>query len=360
VKELTTIAVDLAKSVFEVAVSEVPGRVSQRKRLNRAGLVAFFANRPPAVVLMEACGSAHHWGREIQKLGHEVRLLPPSKSAKYRIGNKTDRTDTDALLEANRNERILPVPVKSIPQQTLASVHRLRVGWMGTRTARLNALRGVMRELGVVIPLGAKVVLPAVAEAMACGHVPEDLHPLLAASMAEIRQLEENVKECERTLARMARSIPAAHALQKIPGIGLLGSTALIPAVGDPLRFKNGRKMSAFFGIVPSEHSSGNRRRLGSITKRGNTYVRTLAIHGGRSVLLAAHRRKNPDRLHRWALEVERRQGPNRAAVAVANKIIRIAWAVWARGTPYDGSLTGPTPKPSITNTTTPQGTGAF
>jgi transposase len=357
VKELTTIAVDLAKSVFEVAVSEVPGRVSQRKRLNRTGLVAFFANHPPAVVLMEACGSAHHWGREIQKLGHEVRLLPPSKTAKYRIGNKTDRTDTDALLEANRNERILPVPVKSIPQQTLASVHRLRVGWMGTRTARLNALRGVMRELGVVIPLGAKIVLPAVADAMAGGLVPDDLHPLLIASMAEIRQLEENVKACERTLARMARSIPAAHALQKIPGIGLLGSTALIPAVGDPLRFKNGRKMSAFFGIVPREHSSGNRRHLGSITKRGNTYVRTLVIHGGRSVLLAAHRRKNPDRLHRWALEVERRQGPNRAAVALANKIIRIAWAVWARGTPYDGSLTGPTPKPSITNTTTPQST---
>jgi transposase len=360
VKELTTIAVDLAKSVFEVAVSEVPGRVSLRKRLSRAGLVAFLANHPPAVVLMEACGSAHHWGREIVKMGHEVRLLPPAKSAKYRIGNKTDRTDTDALLEANRNERILPVPVKTIAQQTLASVHRLRVGWMGTRTARLNALRGVMRELGVAIPVGAKVVLPGVADAMARGQIPEDLHPLLQASMAEIRQLEENVKACERTLARIARSIPAAKVLQEVPGIGLLGSTALIPAVGDPNRFRSGRKMSAFFGIVPREHSSGSRRRLGSITKKGNTYVRTLVIHGGRSVLLAAHRRKNPDRLHRWALEVERRQGANRAAVAVANKILRIAWAVWTRGIPYDGSLNSPSPKPSVTNTTTPQSTGAF
>jgi transposase len=342
VGNLTTIAVDLAKSVFEVAVSEVPGRVSERKRLNRGGLAAFFANRPPAVVLMEACGSAHHWGRELQKLGHEVRLLPPARTAKYRIGNKTDRADADALLEANRNENIFPVPVKTIPQQTLSSAHCMRQAWMTTRTARLNALRGVMRELGVAIPLGAKVVLPQVADAMAKGRVSEDLHPLLLASMAEIRKLEENVKECDRLLARLARSIPVISALQEIPGIGPLGSTAMIPAVGDPHRFRSGRKMSAFFGIVPREHSSGNSRRLGSITKSGDTYVRTIFIHGGRSVLQAAHRRKSPDRLHRWALEVERRQGRNRAAVAIANKMIRIAWAVWTRGTRYNGALAGP------------------
>jgi len=346
VGNLTTIAVDLAKSVFEVAVSEVPGRVSERKRLNRGGLVAFFSNRPPAVVLMEACGSAHHWGRELERLGHEVRLLPPARTARYRIGNKTDRADADAILEANRNEKIHPVPVKTIPQQSLSTVHHLRHAWMETRTARLNALRGVMRELGVAIPVGAKAVLPRVTESMAEGRVPEDL--------AEIRKLEENVKESDLLLARLARSIPVARALQEIPGIGPLGSTALIPAVGDPNRFRSGRKMSAFFGLVPREFSSGNKRRLGSITKRGNTYVRTLAIHGGRSVLVAAHRRKNPDRLHRWALEVERRQGRNRAAVALANKIIRMAWAVWARGTRYDGALAGPSAE------TRARTTGAF
>jgi transposase len=302
-------------------------------------LAAFFANRPPAVVLMEACGSAHHWGRELLKLGHDVRLLPPACTAKYRIGNKTDRTDADAMLEANRNEKILPVPVKTIPQQTLTSVHRLRQAWMATRTARLNSLRGLLRELGVAIPLGATVVVPKVMDAISQGRVPEDLHPLFLVSVAEIRKLEENVKECDRLLARLARSIPVARALQEIPGIGLLGSTALIPAVGDPHRFRSGRKMAAFFGVVPREYSSGHRRRLGKITKRGDTYVRTLVIHGGRSVLQAAHRRKNPDRLHRWALEVERRQGRNRAAVALANKLIRMAWAVWTRGTRYDGAL---------------------
>jgi transposase len=344
VEKHTTIAVDLAKSVFEVAVSEAPGRVSERKRLSRAGFAAFFVNRPSAVVLMEACGSAHHWGRELQQMGHEVRLLPPACTAKYRIGNKTDRTDADAMLEANRNEKILPVPVKTVPQQTLTSVHRLRQAWMATRTARLNSLRGLLRELGVVIPLGATVVVPKVMDAMSQGRVPEDLHPLFLASVAEIRKLEENVKECDRLLARLARSIPVARALQEIPGIGPLGSTALIPAVGDPHRFPSGRKMAAFFGVVPREHSSGHRRRLGSITKRGDTYVRTLLIHGGRSVLQAAHRRKDPDRLHRWALEVERRQGRNRAAVALANKIVRMAWAVWAKGTRYDGTLAGPHP----------------
>jgi transposase len=344
VEKHTTIAVDLAKSVFEVAVSEAPGRVSERKRLSRAGLSAFFANRPSAVVLMEACGSAHHWGRELQKMGHEVRLLPPACTAKYRIGNKTDRSDADAMLEANRNEKILPVPVKTIPQQTLTSIHRLRQAWMATRTARLNSLRGLLRELGVAIPLGATVVVPKVMDAISQGRVPDAIHPLFLASIAEIRQLEGNVKECDRLLARLARSIPVARALQEIPGIGPLGSTALIPAVGDPHRFQSGRKMAAFFGLVPREFSSGHRRRLGSITKRGDTYVRTLVIHGGRSVLQAAHRRKNPDRLHRWALEVERRQGPNRAAVALANKIVRIAWAVWARGTRYDGALAGPHP----------------
>jgi transposase len=243
------------------------------------------------------------------------------------------------MLEANRNEKILPVPVKTIPQQTLTSVHRLRQAWMATRTARLNSLRGLLRELGVAIPLGATVVVPKVMDAISQGRVPEDLHPLFLVSVAEIRKLEENVKECDRLLARLARSIPVARALQEIPGIGLLGSTALIPAVGDPHRFRSGRKMAAFFGVVPREYSSGHRRRLGKITKRGDTYVRTLVIHGGRSVLQAAHRRKNPDRLHRWALEVERRQGRNRAAVALANKLIRMAWAVWTRGTRYDGAL---------------------
>jgi transposase len=335
-KENTTIAVDLAKSVFEVAVSTEPGRVSERKRLSRAGLKAYLLKREPATVVMEACGSAHQWGRELEAMGHGVRLLPPHKTGKYRIGNKTDRTDADALLEANRNENIKPVPVKTVQQQALSSVHRMRAGWMRARTARLNGLRGLLRELGITIAVGARQVLPRVSEAVGKGEIPKSLHPLMLAAMREVRQLEQNIDKCDDVLKAMAKSIPVAAVLEEVPGIGPLGATALIAAVGDVHRFRSGRKMASFFGVVPREHSSGMRRALGSITKRGDPYARTVLIHGGRSVLVAAHRSKVPDRLKRWALEVERRQGRNRAAVAVANKLIRIAWALWKRGTHYD------------------------
>lgn len=344
-KKSTTIAIDLAKNVFEVAVSEEPGRVSERKRLNRGGLISYLAKRPGAVVVMEACGSAHYWGREIEGLRHEVRLLPPSKTTKYRIGDKTDRTDTDALLEANRNEKIQAVPVKTEAQQTLTSVHRIRARWVETRTARLNALRGVLREFGTALPEGAKAVLPGVSEAMARGRIPEELHPLVMELMAEVRKLEENVTTCDRQLERMGRSIPVTKELQEVPGLGPLNATAIVAAAVDARRFKSGRKMASFFGIVPRENSSGNRRRLGSITKRGDSYVRTMVIHGARSLLIAAHRRKKLDRIHRWALEVERQQGRNRAAVAVGNKLIRIAWAIWAKGKSYDGSMGEPEAK---------------
>lgn len=344
-KQSTTIAVDLAKSVFEVGVSEEAGRVKERRRLSRPGLMSFLAKYPAGMVLMEACGSAHYWGREAEKLGHEVRLLPPSLTAKYRVGNKTDRTDVDALLEANRNEKIQPVPVKTEAQQTLCMLHRMRAAWMQTRTARLNLLRGVLREFGTTIAKGAAAVLPGVVEALGKGRVPEGLHTSITALMGEVRQAEENVSECDRKLREMGKSIPIVEELQKVPGLGPVNSTAIVSAVGDAKRFKSGRKMSSYFGMVPREHSSGTKRRMGSITKRGDSYVRTMVIHGGRSVLVAAGRAKEPDRLQRWALRVEQRQGRNRAAVAIGNKLIRIAWAVWIRGRSYDGTMGGKEPK---------------
>ncbi len=339
-EESTTIAVDLAKSVFEVGVSTHPGRVSERKRLTRGGMKAFFVKRAPATVVMEACGTAHQWGRELEGMGHRVRLLPPSKTRKYRIGDKTDRSDVDALLEANRNEKIKAVPVKTVAQQALGMAHRMRAGWMRTRTARLNALRAVLREFGIALPMGAQLVMPRVSEAIGKGEVPQALHPLLLASMEEVRRLEESIEKSEGALAGMAAAIPAVELLREIPGIGPLGATALVAAIGEPSRFDSGREMAAFFGLVPREHSSGTKRWLSSITKRGDTYARTLFIHGGRSVLVAAHRSRRPDRLKRWALAIEHRQGRNRAAVAVANKIIRIAWALWRRGRHYDGEWT--------------------
>ena len=340
----TTIAVDLAKSVFEVAVSHEPGRVSQQRRLTRSQMAGFFANRPPATVLMEACGTAHYWGRLLRRFGHRVLLLPAQHVCRYRLRDKTDAADTLALLEAHRNQKIVPVPVKELPQQAIAALHRIRSGWIATRTARLNTVRGLLRELAVNIPLGAKLVLPRLSAALSDPEcpIPESLHPVLLEAAAEIRTLEQNIKQVQRQLETLAKSLPAARALRSVPGIGLLTSTALIASVGDPSRFSSGRRLSSSLGIVPREHSSGSSRHLGAITKRGDSYLRTLLTHGARSVLWAAKHDKNPDALRRWALAVQHRRGHNRAAIALANKLTRIAWAVWSSNTVYQSRVAEP------------------
>jgi transposase len=330
-----TIAVDLAKSVFEVAVSQHPGTVGQRRRLTRSQMGPFFANHPSSTVLMEACGSAHHWGRVLQSQGHDVRLLPPHHVRRYRLGSKTDRADADALLEASRNQQIIPVPVKTVGQQTLTALHRLRSSWMGTRTARLNGLRGILGELGIIIPRGPRHVLPKVADALQSGGVPEELHRHLVTYCEEIGRLDDNIKRIERQLAAIAKDTAGASSLLSVPGIGLLTATAMLGFVGSPCRFRSGRRYASFLGLVPKEFSSGSKRRLGAISKSGDSYLRMLLIHGARALLLAARRSKNPDRLRRWALELERRRGHNRAATALANKLARIAWAVWSKNTQY-------------------------
>lgn len=329
----TTIAVDLAKTVFQVAVSNEPGRVCQRKRLSRAQFASFLVQTPPAEIVMEACGSAHFWARTARDLGHHPVLLPAHYTAKYVLRNKHDRADADAILEARRREKIQPVPIKTVEQQAIAFLHRMRTGWIQTRTARINAIRAIFRELGKVIPVGPRNVLPRLADLMI--DVPEALHPCLLAMAEEIRRLEEGVKNAERQIKDLLADSDAARSLQSIPGIGLITCSAMIAFVGSPSRFRSCRTFASYFGLTPKEHSSGAKRRLGSINKEGDTYLRTLLIHGARAVLLAARRAKNPDRLQAWVLEVHQRRGHNRAAVALANKIARIAWAVWSKGTLY-------------------------
>jgi transposase len=335
-----TIAVDLAKTVFEVAVSKEPGRVWLRKRLSRAQLLPFFRNHPPATVLLEACGSSHHWGRQLESLGHRVLLLPPHHTRRYVLRDKTDQADARALLEAHRNEKISPVPVKTLQQQTLACLHRLRSGWIATRTARINAIRGLLRELGICIPVGPRHLLPRLQAALAdpAQPIPPALHPTLLSAAAEIRQLEERIHQLERQLKALSHSLTPVKRLLTIPGIGLLTATALVGFVGEVSRFSSGRRFASYLGLVPREHSSGERRRLGAITKRGDAYLRTLLIHGARSVLLAAKRHSHPDQLRRWALCLQNRRGHNRATVALANKLARIAWAVWTRDVPFQSS----------------------
>jgi transposase len=279
-----TIAVDLAKSVFQVAESPRPGRVSRTRRLSRSQFERYLSEQAPSRVLMEACGSAHHWARRSRSLGHTVTLLPPHHVRRYRGATKTDRADAKALLEADRNEEIHPVPVKSEDQQCLAALHRLRSGYKQTRTARINAIRGLLREFGWTIPVGAGRVVPFV-HGLEPEAVPASLRAALLAGAEEIQDLERRTAEVERQLEGLARQLPVVAHLRTIPGIGLITATALVASVGDIRRFRSARHFASYLGLTPREHSSGLRRRLGAISKQGDTYLRMLLIHGARVVL---------------------------------------------------------------------------
>jgi transposase len=332
----TRIAVDVAKAVFELAISDRAGHVARRVRLPRAQFLPFIAQQTAATVVMEACGSAHYWAREIEKLGHRVVLLPPHHVRPYIRRNKTDRTDAKGILEASRNDDIRPVPVKSVNQQVLTSLHRLRSGWMLERTARLNALRGLLRELGVFIPVGSREVVPAAWALIedADSNLPDALRPIFAEACREIREIEARVHLVERQLDSIAEQLPAVEHLQTIPGVGLLTSTAMVGFIGDIRRFPSGRHFASYLGLTPREYSSGLKRNLGRISKRGDGYLRTLLIHGARSVLVHA-RKQQPDRLREWANQLAKTHIQNKAAVAVANKLARIVWAVWKHEKPF-------------------------
>ena len=333
--EHTTIAVDLAKSVFQVAVSHRPGHLDEERRLPRDRFLAFFAQRPPATVVLEACGSAHYWARQLQPLGHAVRLLPAHDVRPYVRRNKTDRTDAKGLLEANRNEEIHPVPVKTIEHQAIASLHRLRSTWLATRTARLNTLRGLLREFGIFIPVGSQRVVPRVRALLDEPAVPVLLHTTLAAACDEIAGLEANMRAVERQLAALADDMPDVQLLQTVPGVGLITATALVALVTDIRRFPSGRHFASFLGLTPREDSSALRRRLGAISKQGDVYVRMLLTHGARSLVWHAKAAGRPTLLQQWAMQTERRRGRNVAAVARANRLARIVWAVWVQQRPF-------------------------
>ena len=326
----TTIAVDIAKSVFELAVSYRAGRVDETYRLRRSQLLKFFAQRQPATVVLEACGSAHHWARQLRQLGHTVVLLPPVYVKPYVRRNKTDRADAAALLEAHRNKDIHPVPVKTVEQQSLATLHRVRSAWMTTRTARINAARGLLREFGIFIPIGSRKLVPHVTALIedAEAPVPDSLRHVLHELCDEIRALEARVHEIEFQLDSLAKQMPVVKQLMTVPGIGLLTATALVAIVGTIHRFRSCRHFASFLGLTPSERSSGLRRHLGSISKKGDAYLRTLLTHGARAVLNAAKRTGKTDRIYMWALTVESRRGHNKAVVALANKIARIVYSI--------------------------------
>jgi transposase len=331
----TTIAIDLAKTNFQVAVASRDGLAHHR--LNRAAFEGFFANQAPGPVLMEACGTAHHWGRWLRARGFDPVLLPAQCVKPYVHRSKTDHIDAVALLEAARAPHIVPVPIKSPDQQALQLMHRVRATWMRDRTARLNTLRGALREFGICVPLGATRVLPAVHAALedAENDLPLFFRPLLATLCDEIRDLEARRKALDRELARLSRTDDVVQRLRTVPGFGLITATAFVASVPDICAFPTGRHFASWLGLTPREFSSGSRRFLGRISKQGDRYLRMLLTHGARSVLCHAKRAGRETPLGAWALAIEARQGHNKATIALANKLARIAWCVWRNERDY-------------------------
>lgn len=337
--DATTAAVDLAKDVFEVALANRAGRILERRRLTRRQFERFIDTLAAGTaVIMEACGTAHYWGRRCQARALSVQLLPPQYVRPYVRRNKTDRTDAEALLEAARCGDIRPVPVKTLEQQTLQALHRVRRHWQADRTARINAMRGLLREHGLPIGVGARTALtriPALIED-ATVVLPDPVRHVVWLLLEEVRILEARIAGVDQQLARVAREHPIARRLQQVPGIGVLTSTAFVGAVNHIHAFRRGRHFASWLGLTPRESSTGNRRYLGRISKRGDVYLRCLLTHGARAVLLTAQRtaRAAPQRLtgfQRWAVGVAGKRGHNIAAIAVANKLARFVWAVWHR-----------------------------
>ena len=342
----TTVAVDLAKSVFQLAVADAAWRVTEHHRLTRSQFERWFLNRDVSLVIMEACGSAHYWARHLHSLGIEVRLLPTPYVRAYVKRNKTDAADACALLEAARCADITPVRIKSVEQQALQGLHRIRSLWMATRTARINALRGFCREFGISVAAGSRNGLEQISRVLADPNsaVPILIRATMKSLVEEIRLLEARVAQLERELTSLARQSAACTTLLSIPGIGLLTATAMVAATsGNVQHFRDARHFASWFGLTPKEHSSGNTRHLGRISKRGDRYLRMLLTHGARSVLRAASVARTAGRqiddLRHWALMVQARANHNKAACALANKLARICYATLRDGEPYGGKV---------------------
>ena len=337
-----TLAVDLAKDVFELAFADAAGRIIERKRLKRAPFAACLENRASLRIVMEACGSAHAWARHFTRLGHEVTLLPAQHVRPYIRRNKTDRTDAAGLLEAARCGDIRPVPAKTPEQQGTQGLHRIREHHKAQRTAAINLLRGLLREFGLAIPAGAEKVRPATWAALEDGDndLPMSLRHALAGVLDQIAACQTAMEAIEKQLSQIAKDDLRSQRLMAASGVGLITATAMSAGIGDFARFPTGRHFASALGLTPREYSSGNTRQLGRITKQGDVYLRTLLIHGARSALITAHaarkRGQALDRTQQWALALADRKGHNKAAVALANKTARRLWAAEHHGSRFD------------------------
>jgi transposase len=329
---VTTIGIDLAKNVLQVHGVDARGKVILRKQLRRAQVISFFANLPPCLIGMEACASAHHWGRTLGRFGHTVRLMAPQFVKPYVKSNKNDVADAEAICEAVSRPNMRFVPIKSIEQQAVLSLHRVRQGFVKARTAQANQIRGLLGEFGLVIAKGIANVTQRVPELLedASNELPVTFRQLIDRLTRHLKDLDQQALELEREILAWHRSSELSRKLEEIPGIGPLAATALVASIADAKSFANGRQVSAWLGLVPRQSSSGGKTTLLGMSKRGDVYLRTLLIHGARSAILAARRRN--DSKNGWLANLLTRRHANIAAVALANKNVRTVWALLAHG----------------------------
>ena len=332
---ITTIGLDIAKSVFQVHGVDAAGQVVVRRQLKRRYLLTFFQKLPPCLVGIEACASSHHWSRELQALGHTVRLMPPAYVKPYVKRHKNDSVDAEAICEAVTRANMRFVATKTPEQQSCLTLHRTRHLFIRQQTSVINAIRAHLAEFGIVAPVGRHGVeqLLGVAADATDKRLPEVARACVAALGAQLRMLKMQILQFDRMITAWHRSSEASRRLDDIPGVGPALATALVASVADPKTFRSGRDFSAWIGLVPKQNSSGGKDRLGSISKRGDRYLRSLFTAGALAVIRYA---KIHGTRHRpWLTALLARRPTKVAAIALANKIARMAWAMMAKGERY-------------------------
>jgi len=332
--EVSTIGLDIAKQVFQVHGVDARGVMVVGRRLRRGSVLSFFSGLPATLIALEACSTAHYWARELVALGHEVRLVPPRDVKAYVRGNKTDAADAAALCEAVRRVGVSVVPIKSAAQQAVLVLHRARELVVRQRTMAANALRGHLAEFGIVAAQG-RAGLHQLMAGLGRLSLPEEARFALELVAAQWRALDEKIVALERRIVAWHKGNEPSRRLAGIPGVGPITATALVASVGDPKAFKTGRHFAAWLGLTPREWSSGLKRRRGGISKRGDGYLRRLLILGAHAVMRQLGRRAMPGPRDPWLSALRQRRPSAVVAVALANKMARIAWVVMARGETY-------------------------
>jgi transposase len=332
-KDIKVLGVDLAKSIFQIHGTNDRGKSLLSKRLGRAEFIEFIAKFPKCIIGMEACGGSHHWARFCESHGHEVRMMAPQFVKPYVKSNKSDRNDAEAIAEACSRPHMRFVSVKTISQQDILILHRARELAVSQRTAQSNQIRGFLNEYGIILPVGKSAINKLMELIEKHASLTSVMIALIKELHATYKIFDSQVKKYDNQLEVFAKQNPICLELQKISGVGPLTASAMIATVGDAKKFKNGRELSAWLGLVPKQHSSGNKIRLGGISKRGDSYMRKLLIQGARTSVKVCENKT--DKLNKWVFSKKQNKGFNKAAVALANKNARMMWAIMATGECY-------------------------